>query len=84
MDRFKPLLGGPGPHFTNNLLKLGRSGSNGFPCPPSQPHFETLSLYAGAWPLNNLWIDSLCILQDSVDDWRAESPKMSQILHQTP
>lgn len=23
-----------------------------------------------------LWIDSLCILQDSVDDWEAESPKM--------
>jgi hypothetical protein len=25
-----------------------------------------------------LWIDSLCILQDSVDDWNAESSKMHQ------
>jgi hypothetical protein len=25
-----------------------------------------------------LWIDSLCILQDSVDDWNAESAKMDQ------
>jgi hypothetical protein len=26
-----------------------------------------------------LWIDSLCILQDSVDDWRAESAEMGSV-----
>ena len=26
-----------------------------------------------------LWIDSLCILQDSIDDWKAESPVMGQV-----
>lgn len=26
-----------------------------------------------------LWIDSLCIIQDSLEDWRAESVKMSEV-----
>ena len=29
--------------------------------------------------LQYLWIDSLCILQDSADDWNAESTKMGRI-----
>jgi hypothetical protein len=28
-----------------------------------------------------LWIDSLCIIQDSRDDWKAESEKMGEIYH---
>ncbi|KAF1828678.1 HET-domain-containing protein [Decorospora gaudefroyi] len=29
--------------------------------------------------LKYLWIDSLCIIQDSIDDWRREGSRMSQI-----
>lgn len=29
--------------------------------------------------LRYLWIDSLCIIQDSVDDWQIESSKMAQV-----
>ncbi|USP79221.1 uncharacterized protein yc1106_06495 [Curvularia clavata] len=29
--------------------------------------------------LKHLWIDSLCIIQDDVEDWRFEGSKMSQI-----
>lgn len=28
---------------------------------------------------NHIWIDSLCIIQDSIDDWRTESSLMSKV-----
>ncbi|KAM5528449.1 heterokaryon incompatibility protein [Fusarium oxysporum f. sp. phaseoli] len=28
--------------------------------------------------IDYLWVDSLCILQDSVKDWEAESAKMGE------
>ncbi|KAK3994495.1 hypothetical protein QBC44DRAFT_322754 [Cladorrhinum sp. PSN332] len=30
-----------------------------------------------------LWIDSLCVFQDSLDDWAAESPTMGQVFKHT-
>ncbi|KAF2089324.1 hypothetical protein K490DRAFT_15903, partial [Saccharata proteae CBS 121410] len=35
-----------------------------------------ITLYLG---LHHLWIDSLCIIQDSTDDWATEAAKMAPI-----
>lgn len=32
--------------------------------------------------INYIWIDSLCIVQDDVDDWRAEASRMGDVYHQ--
>jgi len=56
-------------------------------------HFETRGIPWDAFPktfqdavdmtrrlgLRYLWIDSLCILQDDIDDWRHEGSKMAEI-----
>lgn len=48
------------------------------------PHVQLVKILSGCrhcYPeagLNHLWIDSLCIIQDSKDDWATESSKMQQ------
>ena len=32
--------------------------------------------------INYIWIDSLCIIQDDMDDWRAEASRMGEVYHQ--
>ncbi|KAH7086132.1 heterokaryon incompatibility protein-domain-containing protein [Paraphoma chrysanthemicola] len=41
--------------------------------------FRDAMVVTRALGINFLWIDALCIVQDSVDDWRAESSRMDAI-----
>ncbi|KAH6708869.1 heterokaryon incompatibility protein-domain-containing protein [Leptodontidium sp. MPI-SDFR-AT-0119] len=41
--------------------------------------FRDTILVARALSIKYIWIDSLCIYQDSTEDWRTESTKMGQI-----
>jgi hypothetical protein len=69
---------GPGPVFTlvsDNLEMLKRN----IPIKKLPKAFQdTLSL-AVELGINYVWIDSLCILQDSKEDWRLESSRMGCI-----
>jgi hypothetical protein len=69
---------GPGPHFTTTTSNL-EERQQGIPIADLPPTFRDAVTICRRLAIEYLWIDSLCILQDSVDDWRAESPKMSQI-----
>ncbi|KAF2730557.1 HET-domain-containing protein [Polyplosphaeria fusca] len=40
--------------------------------------FQDTIAFARSLDLDYLWIDSMCIIQDSIDDWRQEAAKMAQ------
>ena len=42
-------------------------------------NFRDAVAMSGRLHVSHLWIDSLCILQDSIDDWIAESSVMGQV-----
>jgi len=52
--------------------------TNGIPFDSLSKTFQDAILVTRGLGLNFLWIDSLCILQDSSDDWETESAKMGQ------
>jgi hypothetical protein len=52
---------------------------NGIPWQNLPPTFQDALQFTYNLGLKYLWIDSLCILQDSDDDWRHEGSKMSGI-----
>ena len=52
---------------------------NGFTCETLPKVFQDAIHIAGWFRITYLWIDSLCILQDSHDDWISESCKMRDI-----
>lgn len=41
--------------------------------------FRDAMAFTHSMGLEYIWIDSLCILQDSDDDWRYESMRMSNV-----
>jgi hypothetical protein len=43
------------------------------------PNFQDAVTFSYQLGLKYLWIDSLCIIQDSIDDWQQEGSKMSAI-----
>ncbi|KAF2813625.1 uncharacterized protein BDZ99DRAFT_381257, partial [Mytilinidion resinicola] len=43
------------------------------------PTFSDAVVVARKFKIRYLWIESLCIIQDSTDDWMAESAKMCDI-----
>ncbi|KAI2472294.1 HET-domain-containing protein [Annulohypoxylon bovei var. microspora] len=64
-------------------LKLTRSTlewlSKEQPCRTLPKTFRDASEVAGRLGIRYLWIDSLCIFQDSVEDWRVESSSMQDV-----
>jgi hypothetical protein len=42
------------------------------------PLFQNIFLIAQKLGIQYVWIDSLCIIQDDVTDWKSEGPKMAQ------
>lgn len=50
----------------------------GLPSPLPQTFHDAIAVTRGLG-LKYIWIDSLCIVQDSVEDWRAESSKMAEV-----
>ncbi|KAK3396794.1 heterokaryon incompatibility protein-domain-containing protein [Sordaria brevicollis] len=45
------------------------------------PTFNDAIDYTRRLGVQYIWIDSLCIVQDSLDDWREEAGKMTSIFH---
>lgn len=43
------------------------------------PNFQDAIMITKELGYQYLWIDSLCIIQDSPEDWRAESVKMGSV-----
>ena len=67
---------GPGLQLTHeNFSKLQRS----IPLERLPMIFQNAVKCSREMGLEYLWIDSLCIIQDSMDDWRCELPKMDYI-----
>ncbi|KAF2871356.1 heterokaryon incompatibility protein-domain-containing protein [Massariosphaeria phaeospora] len=60
---------------TSNLL-AHQTGITSGNLPPTFQHAVSLTFRLG---IKYLWIDSLCIIQDSADDWRHEGSKMASI-----
>jgi hypothetical protein len=48
-----------------------------FECLPQL--FRNFITVAGRFRIQHIWIDSLCIIQDSQDDWELEAPKMRNV-----
>ncbi|KAH6859002.1 heterokaryon incompatibility protein-domain-containing protein [Alternaria rosae] len=53
--------------------------STSIPCEDLPAAFQHAIEFAYYLEIRYLWIDSLCIVQDSIDDWRHEGSKMSKI-----
>nr|CDP28211.1 Putative protein of unknown function [Podospora anserina S mat+] len=53
-------------------------GKPGLDAPPLRATKETISL-ARVLGCYSLWIDSLCIIQDDMDDWLTQSAEMADI-----
>ncbi|KAL1647068.1 hypothetical protein SLS58_002838 [Diplodia intermedia] len=64
-------------------LKLTKSTlaryTNGIPADDLTPKFRQVVQVTRKLGLDYLWIDSLCILQDSDDDWAHESSRMGRV-----
>ncbi|KAK3361745.1 heterokaryon incompatibility protein-domain-containing protein [Lasiosphaeria ovina] len=56
--------------------------SAGIPADLLPPVFVSAIAACRRLGISRIWIDSLCILQDSVEDWQRESPKMGQYYSQ--
>ncbi len=52
---------------------------NGFPSEVLARNFQDAVRIARRLGFEYLWIDALCIVQDSLDDWASESSKMAQV-----
>lgn len=55
------------------------SMKEGIPFSALSPTFRDAVSITRSFGMQYLWIDSLCIIQDSAEDWKAESMKMSDI-----
>ena len=66
-------------HFPTLQTKDEQQLKNGFAFETLPKVFQDAIHIAGWYQINYLWIDSLCILQDSHDDWISESCKMRDI-----
>lgn len=66
-----------------NPIKTERGNLNqrteGFPYTDLPPLFRDAVDTALALDTNYIWIDSLCIVQDDPEDWRAEAAKMADV-----
>ena len=51
----------------------------GFALAELPPTFQDAIMVTRALGVNFLWIDALCIIQDSLEDWQHEATKMSQV-----
>ena len=51
----------------------------GFALAELPPTFQDAIMVTKALGINFLWIDALCIIQDSLEDWQHESTTMSQV-----
>jgi hypothetical protein len=60
---------------TNSLAKMKEC----IPISSLSPTFRDAVLVANTFNIRYLWIDSLCIVQDSLEDWTRESTKMAGI-----
>ncbi|OAA54558.1 Ankyrin repeat-containing domain protein [Niveomyces insectorum RCEF 264] len=69
---------GPKPHFTTTTLNL-QERTESIPFDDLPATFRDAVTVCRRLGIEYLWIDSLCILQDSAEDWRAESEQMSNI-----
>lgn len=61
--------------FRNNF----RSRVEAIPLTTMSPTFRDAVIVTRALGVRYLWIDSLCIIQDSDEDWARESAKMAQV-----
>jgi hypothetical protein len=69
---------GTGPTLTSTKSNWRKLASN-IPFDALPPLFQDAVIITRQLGLRYLWIDSLCIIQDSVRDWETESAKMGGI-----
>ncbi|RDW87253.1 hypothetical protein BP5796_02947 [Coleophoma crateriformis] len=65
-----------------DILKLRKDNINelhDFPLSKLSKTFQDAVFLSRSLGFKYIWIDSVCIIQDNVDDWRRESAKMSQV-----
>lgn len=70
---------GPSPQIlllTSNLETFRRHGS---PIADLPQTFKDLVVVARSFSVRYVWIDCLCIIQDSAEDWEAEAPTMRDV-----
>ncbi|KAK3899097.1 heterokaryon incompatibility protein-domain-containing protein, partial [Staphylotrichum tortipilum] len=67
---------GPNPLITTTTSNLHRHSTTGLPLETLPPTFRDAILTTRALGHTLLWIDSLCILQDSRSDWAREAARM--------
>ncbi|KAK8062486.1 hypothetical protein PG997_014583 [Apiospora hydei] len=75
--RAQPLLGGG--IETKTTTKNIAARKNGFHYSDLPLSFQHAVIVTRGLGLDYLWIDALCIIQDSKDDWETESGKMAAI-----
>ncbi|KAG8170114.1 hypothetical protein KVR01_000859 [Diaporthe batatas] len=74
---------GPPPVTFKRLLQASIGDMNkGFGVTALPKTFQDAIAATSRLGLNLIWIDALCIIQDSEEDWRIESMKMSQVYSQ--
>lgn len=61
--------------LSSNLARFRQ----GAPICELPPLFRDFATVARAFHIRYVWIDSLCIIQDSVEDWEAEASKMRYV-----
>lgn len=74
-----------GPHpqlllLSSNLQTFRRRGS---PISDLPQTFKDLVAVVRTMGIRYVWIDCLCIIQDSIEDWEAEAPTMRQVYANT-
>ena len=69
-------------HFKTTSSTIG-DRRKGIPCAVMPKPFQDAVTVVRELGLRYLWIDSLCILQDSTEDWKRESAVMGQIYHRS-
>ncbi|KAE8448783.1 hypothetical protein EG329_008785 [Mollisiaceae sp. DMI_Dod_QoI] len=72
----------PAMHFTTTSTTI-EERRKGIPLTNMPKTFQDAVTVVRKLELRYLWIDSLCILQDSTEDWERESAVMGQIYHQS-
>jgi hypothetical protein len=72
------LWGSSVPDSSRLSLKSARSMQRNIDLRTLAKNFQDAILITRALRLRFLWIDALCILQDSKEDWASEAPKMAQ------
>ncbi|KAI9154898.1 putative protein of unknown function with het domain [Paramyrothecium foliicola] len=61
--------------LANNISRLGQS----FDAGDMSPVMEDAALVCKKFDIRYLWIDALCIIQDSKTDWEEQSQQMAQV-----